>query len=327
MARPIGDTDLQFTEDVKANAIAIASRCRNLVYLIDDPDALEIVLFIYQKANRIRTLTVEWETNGGEKLMTTDVNPFDAALNATAETPPIYGEILFDVWFGVLEKGVGKIPYDPNSTPGPAAHRRQSGCCPLVETGLTFAMEREFIAEFPRDGWLQVTLPQPPCTQRHRPAGHQRRVREGRDGQIRVSTFNKPRRRRTRPHGAEAARHLRQPRGVPGGVLRRDRRRACRIPDVPGFDDVNQQLGLPVDRGHRGKPQSPSNGSDGSGPKKTALAFLPAIVRSCRQPDNSIDLEALADKLATTPLLKDHFTATSPEVLEEVEKALSDPAF
>lgn len=66
MARPIGDADLQFTEDVKANAIAIASRCRNLVFLIDDPDALEIVLFICQKANRIRTLTIGWERNKKE---------------------------------------------------------------------------------------------------------------------------------------------------------------------------------------------------------------------------------------------------------------------
>jgi hypothetical protein len=67
MARPIGDSDLQFTEDIKAGAIFIAHRCKNLVYLIDDPDALEIVLAIYQKANVIRTSTIAWEADKRRK--------------------------------------------------------------------------------------------------------------------------------------------------------------------------------------------------------------------------------------------------------------------
>lgn len=250
--------------------------------------------------------------------MTTEVNPFDAALSATAETPPIYGEILFDVWFGVLEKGVGKTPYDPQQH-SPAQRRTvvKVDVVPLVETGLTFAMEREFIAEFPRDGWLQVTLP----------SLHALNVT---DLQAINGAFVKV---EIAKYGSYVNKDGEQrDRTAPKLLAIYDSREACLEAyyaetgaepvdtSVPGFDDVNQQLGLP-------EGDTPSSPQNGSGPKKTALAFLPAIVRSCRQPDNSIDLDQLANKLATTPLLKDHFDVTSPEVIQEVETALGEPAF
>lgn len=67
MARPIGDNDLEFIEDTAARAIYISRRCKNLVFLIDDPDALEIVLDIHKTANRIRTASIAWRNSKKEK--------------------------------------------------------------------------------------------------------------------------------------------------------------------------------------------------------------------------------------------------------------------
>lgn len=255
--------------------------------------------------------------------MTTEPNPFDAALNATAEMPPLYGEFVLDAFFGVLEKGVGKVVYNPQ-THSPSQRRTiiKVGIIPLVETKLQFAMEREFIAEFPKDGWLKVTLPSLHALNvEDLKALHGQYVKAE---SVTYGTYTK--------QGTGDVRDLTAPKITAIYGSREECLEAYyaetgaeRIDtSIPGFDDINQQVGLPTEGAQL--PSTPQ-ADNGSGSKKTALAFLPAIVRSCRQPDNSIDLETLGKKLAETPLLKDHFEATSPEVIAEVEKALAEPAF
>jgi hypothetical protein len=252
--------------------------------------------------------------------VTTEPNPFDTALNATAEMPPLYGEFVLDAFFGVLEKGIGKVVYNPQQH-SPAQRRTiiKVGIIPLVETKLQFALEREFIAEFPKDGWLKVTLPSLHALNvKDLKALHGQYVKAE---SVTYGTYTK--------QGTDDVRDLTAPKVTAIYGSREECLEAYyaetgaeRIDtSIPGFDDINEQLGLPTD------PPPAAADDNGSGSKKTALAFLPAIVRSCRQPDNSIDLEMLADKLATTPLLKEHFTVTSQEVITEVEKALAEPAF
>ena len=73
-------------------------------------------------------------------------------------TNEYYGEVGLDVWFCVLEKGVGKVPFDANTHP---IDRRLTaitmGIIPVPASGLQLAIDRDYIAEFRE--WNAVTLP------------------------------------------------------------------------------------------------------------------------------------------------------------------------
>lgn len=73
-------------------------------------------------------------------------------------TNEYFGEVGLDVWFCVLEKGVGKVPFDQNTHP---IDRRLTaitmGIIPVPASGLQFSIDRDYIAEFRE--WNAVTLP------------------------------------------------------------------------------------------------------------------------------------------------------------------------
>jgi hypothetical protein len=60
MARPIGDNDLKFLENVLGATSKIIRECKGLAYDVDDPDALGRVVRILQKAQSIRKSTISW---------------------------------------------------------------------------------------------------------------------------------------------------------------------------------------------------------------------------------------------------------------------------
>jgi hypothetical protein len=68
MARPLSDKDLEFAENMTARALFIQNRCKNLILLLNDSDAIGLVLEIYHKANEIRTSTIAWKDNHKETV-------------------------------------------------------------------------------------------------------------------------------------------------------------------------------------------------------------------------------------------------------------------
>ena len=68
MARPLSDKDLEFAENMTARALFIQNRCKNLILLLNDSDAIGLVLEIYHKANLIRTSTIAWKDNHKETV-------------------------------------------------------------------------------------------------------------------------------------------------------------------------------------------------------------------------------------------------------------------
>jgi hypothetical protein len=73
-------------------------------------------------------------------------------------TNEYYGEVGLDVWFCVLEKGIGKVPFDANTH---SIDRRLTaitmGIIPVPASGLQFSVDRDYIAEFRE--WNAITLP------------------------------------------------------------------------------------------------------------------------------------------------------------------------
>lgn len=61
--------------------------------------------------------------------------------------------------------------------------------------------------------------------------------------------------------------------------------------------------------------------------KETAAAFLPWIVKTAMNGGNKVDLNTLAQMIAGNDVLKVHFTVNSPEVVAEIAKLETEPAF
>ena len=85
-------------------------------------------------------------------------DPLEAAENAQPRSRTIFGQLTLTSWFCVLEKGLGKVPFDP------AEHKVEARRTairievqPLASSGLTYSVMRELIAESP--AWTKIVLP------------------------------------------------------------------------------------------------------------------------------------------------------------------------
>ena len=85
-------------------------------------------------------------------------DPYESANEATVRPRDYYGQIHIDAWFCILQKGVGKVPFDAQ------AHNVDQRCTaitmsmiPLAEMNITFKLERETIAESRE--WAGIILP------------------------------------------------------------------------------------------------------------------------------------------------------------------------
>lgn len=84
-------------------------------------------------------------------------NPFESAANP--QTPPMeyFGQALADAFYCVLQRGVGKMPFDPEQHQ--MSDRRTAvkvSIIPLAEQNAR-DITREYIAEF--GAWVKITLP------------------------------------------------------------------------------------------------------------------------------------------------------------------------
>lgn len=89
--------------------------------------------------------------------MNHQIDPFDSAANPETSQPEYYGQALTDAFYCVLQRGVGKLPFDP------AQHRVEDrktavkiSIIPIPEQNAR-DVTREYIAEF--GAWVKITLP------------------------------------------------------------------------------------------------------------------------------------------------------------------------
>ncbi len=85
-------------------------------------------------------------------------DPFVAAENATLRPREYWGQLAVDAYFAKLVKGMGKVPFDPLADPIEQRVTAISlGLTPLPESGLTFNLTREMIAESVE--WVRIVWP------------------------------------------------------------------------------------------------------------------------------------------------------------------------
>lgn len=237
---------------------------------------------------------------------------FDAAFEPAeiVYSNDVYGQIEFDIWFCVLQKGVGKLVYDPGQHN--IKQRRTAVTVNLNDIGGN-NYKREFIAEIPADGWSGVTLPSLKALGVAKLADlngafvHAEMTKYGSytksDGTEGIRTAPKVLRIFKDLDECAAA--------AQGGATQAD------WLDTPAANG-SPANGFPVN----GNGGPATNAAE----KQVAMAFLPAIVKSAVR-GNGVDSAALTQSLKDNPILAKYFNIGSPEVIQAIEAALADPAF
>ena len=100
------------------------------------------------------------QANEGSSEMVLD--PYDRADNPHFAPREYWGQLRVDIWLCVLEKGKGKIPFDPAVHSEDRARTALNiAVVPLAEQNVQFALDRELIAEPTKSGdeWLKIVWP------------------------------------------------------------------------------------------------------------------------------------------------------------------------
>jgi hypothetical protein len=233
-------------------------------------------------------------------------DPWAAAVNPEEATysSDVYGQMEMDVWFCVLQKGVGRVPFDP--TVHTAGQRRT--VVDVVITDISgYNYSRSFIAEIATDGWLKITLPSLQAL-----------------GVTDLKGFNGTYVHAVmEAHGEYTDRDGNKKQRTAPKILRTfPNLEACEAAaqgDQKVFATATATAAPPVN----GNGHAPA-GDDAE--RQVALQFLPAIVKTCVE-GNGVNSAKLDLALKSNPILARHFNLASPEVAQAMSQALAEPAF
>lgn len=237
---------------------------------------------------------------------TAEFDPFEAATEAKVRTFDLFGMVEISAWACHLEKGAGKIPFDP-ANPN---HKRMTAIDvfiqPLPEIDVKYpkTLECNWLAEY--NTWAKITLPSiKDAFQRH--TGHEiGSVKEinGMYARVaRVDSFDKKYEKKDN-----------------NGNLTGEMVTPKTFKFVELYADENQCRAAYTAAG--GQPMQGSSPAATSAPvdadKNAAIAFLPVIVKNALSGKNlkiSDDWKtAVNTALGQFPMVAKHFDAESPEV-------------
>ena len=209
-------------------------------------------------------------------------------------TRTYFGQVHVDVWYAMLQKGIGKVPFDAGQH-DPA--RRVTAIDIEVTTigERSFTIKRELIAESKE--WAQIVKPS------LRNLNHDLRSIEGKWVQVDLADTGQ---RYTNKAGEEKARTTLK------FVAVFDTQGACEAASSAYFTRGGEDS--PVVGAAPPPTQPPANGNgkaaNSEAEKATAAKFLPSLWKASGQ-----DLAKMQELLGKTPLVNKYYTIDSPDVL------------
>lgn len=216
-------------------------------------------------------------------------DPWDSAENPVFRASEYWGQVNLDMWYCVLEKGVGKIQFDPQSNR--IEDRRTAidiSLDTLPEQNITFEVSRSMIAESAE--WAKIVLPS------IKALGLSPRELNGKWVKLH---FKPTSRKYTNSNGEERENTTFEFLALFPDEI------ACRA-DFAGGPSTNgsSSASVTIDPGDK--------------EKQTAFAFLKVIVEKAAK--GKTDLEAIRAEIAKTivayPMVAKVFTVDSPETVQ-----------
>ncbi len=238
----------------------------------------------------------------------TFVDPFSSADNADERqfTNEYWGEVIADAYFCVLEKGVGKVPFDSKIH---QLDKRLTAVklevIPLTEMNLKFTLQREVIAEF--KDWTAVTLPS------IKRLSISLRELNGKFVKCKLSSTGET---YVAKDGTEKDRtgieflHVFNNQAECEADFAANGKSAK--PAMPGLTD------------NGGETKSENNNGNKDPDKETALKFLKSIVTQAAsgELDVAIVQAKVAESIARMPLINKHFTVDSVETMALIAESV-----
>lgn len=226
-------------------------------------------------------------------------DPFDAAEDPQVRSNEYWGEVQIDMWFCVLQAGVGKLPFDPqvhDATKRATAIDIQ--IIPLEETGLTFDPKRGMIAESRE--WAGIVLPS------IKALGISARELNGKFVHVRQKPTGKTYTNKSGEVKDQTTFEF---------VKVFPDRAACLADYQANNGGAPAQAPAPA-------PAAPASGN---AERDTALKFLAAVVESAArgQTDISIIQRTVAMNIHAMPLINKYFTEDSPETLQLIAEKMA----
>jgi hypothetical protein len=233
-------------------------------------------------------------------------NPWDVANNPPEQTREVSGAVTINAWWCMLVPGQGKQPYDEKTLDPKTGNAPRKYTAidltiePLVESGMTFPVQRTMLAEFGE--WKDVTLPS---------------LRD--IGFLDASQLN-----------GKYARIELVPTGRKYTNSQGEEKEASAVKFVAVYDTREQCLAAmngdnPTSPTPVAAAPVPSNGN-GNAEKETALKFAKAFVANAmRQAGGDLDKARgiLAPMIANQPVISKHYTVDSPEIVALMAESLS----
>jgi len=237
---------------------------------------------------------------------TAEFDPFEAATEAKVRTFDLFGMVEISAWACHLEKGAGKIPFDP-ANPN---HKRMTAIDvfiqPLPEIDVKYpkTLENHWVAEFPE--WAKISLPSIKEAYQKFTGQEIGSVRQINGMWARVAKV---------PTGKKY-----EAKDKTTGISTGEMKDELTMKFVEFYTDENTCRAAYTAAG--GQPMQGSSPAVTSAPvdadKNAAIAFLPVIVKNALSGKNlkiSDDWKtAVNTALGQFPMVAKHFTAESPEV-------------
>jgi hypothetical protein len=219
-------------------------------------------------------------------------------------TNEYYGEVGLDVWFCVLEKGYGKVPFDSNQH---SIDRRLTaitmGVVPVPASGLQFSVDRDYIAEF-RD-WNAITLPS------LKKLGVSLRELDGKFAHVKLTETGET---YTNRNGETKEKTVFE------FLAMYETLEECEAAYEAAFGGSKKaKQDIPfVDKPYK------KDADNGDKEKEAAVKFLEVAVKStCKGMTELAEArEAVADQIAKMPMINKYFTIDSPETMNFMAEVL-----
>lgn len=212
-----------------------------------------------------------------------------------------WGEVGLDVWFCVLEKGVGKVPYSEQEH---SIDRRLTaitmGIVPVPASNLQFSVDRDYIAEF-RD-WNAITLPS------IKKLGVSIREMDGKFARVKMTETGET---YTNSKGETKEKTVFEFLAIYETL------EECEAAYLA-------ERGGPSRTPLSGVPPLVDNKDNGKKEEAAALAFLEVAVKSTCKGKDDLDeaREAVAAQIAKMPMINKYFTIDSPETMNFMAEAM-----
>lgn len=232
-------------------------------------------------------------------------DPFDAAENPQVRQAEYWGEVALDMYFAILQKGVGKVPFDAAlHSPDKRVTAIEIAILPIAEQNVTYQVNRGMIAESRE--WAGIVLPSIKALgiSARELAGKYVHVRQKPTGQTYVNNQGETKDRTT----------------FEFVKLFKDYAE-CLADFKAGAGDTEYP---PTPANGNGQPAAaPANGA--SKERDTALQFLKVVVENAvrGQTDLKVIRDTVALNVANMPLINKFFTVDSPETMQLIMEKMT----